>query len=335
MAKEEPTQFGDVIAAGLAGEDPVEEQDAVVDDQLVDDEEIAEEEAPESGDDDAGGDEVAEEESDDEEAGEDDDEEAEEPEFVHPYANQVPTTQGQHDPAMAARYVQLGGHPSSLTNYTPQGLAAAIQYAEQSLQQQPQAGRAPAAPGQQQGEFDPFQGVDPETLDDGHRKIIEGINGHYQGTISELNHRLARMEQAAQAQELSAMQDEFDRWVASKGDDWSDVFGEGPTSSMQTTEPTFVARDRIFSLGRNFSQVMPGMSQPQAWDRALVAELGDRHKKAARKEVIKSVKKASKRMVTKPQASKRRKQRGGDRIKNAVSAVGEKLKSFGDDPSEW
>lgn len=147
--------------------------------------------------------------------------------------------------------------------------------------------------------FKPFK-VNPEEWDPATVKLLDGMNEHFANQFNQVAGRVqqfAQMESAlhgllnVQVQQAQVQYvQEFEQTIEKLGDEWSDVFGQGPGVKMDRESPQIQNRIKLDSTmlmlaaGRRAAG-QPPLSQQALFERALRLEFPEKNESLVRKQV--------------------------------------------------
>lgn len=144
---------------------------------------------------------------------------------------------------------------------------------------------------------------------------LRGLNEHYAKQQSDMfaamNWMVDRLRDVSSADEqrtFMSQVDQLDTYVEKLGDEWKEVFGEGPTRAVDRNSEAWKARDMLFRAGQAFRRYggKNGNGSMTGYLRlALGAEFGDKIKKLAENGISQQLRDQSGRFTARPTAPTR------------------------------
>jgi hypothetical protein len=201
-------------------------------------------------------------------------------------ATAEPTSELQGEPTesptlsdgVARRVKDYGFGPDDfpgLDDAAVSGVLGAFDRRLATMQPQAQPGAQPEPAPQQQAptglEFKPLAIEFGEDVDEGLSKsiggLLEGVNGRLK-EAHEFQQKVANEFQGyAQLRHFEAL----DRFIASKGEEFVDVYGTGATAEMDPQSAAFVKRIELYTGGNAIAAAQAGIGRPMrqtdAWER--------------------------------------------------------------------
>lgn len=216
---------------------------------------------------------------------------------------------------------ELDLHVGFLIRADQQRQAAALAHQQQMQQAQAtqaQGTQAAAQPAQPTGPRK-FQLQLSDDLDDVVKQPLTEMAAYFENEVAPLQQRLQQVadaimgpvrETVLQLQEQAAQVrlDRFDGFIGSLGDEWKDLFGSGPTDSLDPSSKELQARVRLFQAGEDLARGRQMANQriadQERWKRGLGVEFGDQAAKraaaSATKKVAEQIGKQGKRVLSRP-----------------------------------
>lgn len=217
------------------------------------------------------------------------------------------------DVSVVARAVQAGFTPDEINSFVenPKALEAAVTVAERRLKAVPDAQKEPPA----EDEDDKFlKSLESKMVDwdDGLKEVVKAIYDRAGAKVKSAEEKAAQVLEAQQRLEGEARRRaqiektrEFDSFLGSIGNEWSEVYGEGPTEKLDTKSPEFQTRNEVcldaeaFMIGRH----VQGRQVPdirEAWRKAHAMYNEERLTKHATQRVIQFSRDNQGRFVSQP-----------------------------------
>lgn len=221
------------------------------------------------------------------------------------------------DPQLMSRGTALGYSAEQMTEMGPEGVARNLAEFDRRVLQYAQTqatagtyGPQPASPSV--APTPPAtQTVEPFSItlnaDDVDKTVIDqfnAMNKHYEGKYAQMEASMAQMNQQSAVANHAQSVEQFDRFISTLGDEWSEVIGKGASMAMQGTMQ-FSERDEIFKQGLQLSalhQQSTGqpLSMGDAWMRALHAKHFDKAEQIARRKLNGRVKRRAQQVSERP-----------------------------------
>jgi len=157
------------------------------------------------------------------------------------------------------------------------------------------------------------------------QEIFNKINDHYHEQIQSMQERIQNSVDAAQGESDRALEREYDSMIDGLGGDYSDILGEGPSSSLDPEGDHYSQRQelleemRAVQIGRD-RRGLPGLSFEQLFKRAVGSVLGEHNKTIVRKEILSKVKDRGRQRLSRPNARKQVSRGSQNSTQDAVMA---------------
>lgn len=180
----------------------------------------------------------------------------------------------------------------------------------ENSRRKPDAGESPSSEYEALAALDPDEAIDPSAI-----KAIKALK-------AELDKMRARPVEAA----TGARADEADYLIAKLGEDYADIFGDGPASSLSTRSEHYKARaavveemQRIRESARNTKKRIP--ETRDAFDQAVRSVFGSKVKQVEQRQLASKVKQRESQLIARPANNGKRPATGRDKAIASIAAI--------------